>query len=80
MVVDDLYHEACDNEAFSRAITNYRRKRKFSIVLISQYFFDPGKYGRTIRTNFEVRSMIMIRVSNSNFRLWLCSITIVIAH
>ena len=80
MVVDDLYHEACDNEAFSRAITNYRRKRRFSIVLISQYFFDPGKYGRTIRTNFEVRITILNCVSNFHFRSWLCSITTVIAH
>ena len=53
VIIDDMYVECVNSEAASKAFKIYSKKRNFSIVLISQFFFDRGTYSSTIRNNIE---------------------------
>ena len=53
VIIDDLYVECVNNEAAAKAFKIYSKKRNFSIILVSQFFFDRGPYSSTIRNNIE---------------------------
>ena len=54
VVIDDLWSSACNNEHISNCFKIYSKKYKFSIAIVTQNFFEAGKYSQNIRQNTEV--------------------------
>jgi len=51
VIIDDQFEEAIESKDVQKAFTVYRRKYKFSIILISQNVFEKGRKAKTIRSN-----------------------------
>ena len=55
-IIDDWGSEAIKNKAFVFAVEALRRKKKFSIILVLQYFFVcAGPETQTVKNQFDVR-------------------------
>ena len=54
VVVDDQYEESIGAYQIAKAFKVDRRHSNFSIILITQSFFERGKYAKVIRNNCEV--------------------------
>ena len=52
--IDDLWSSACNNEHISNCFKVYSKKYRFSIAIVTQNFFEAGKYSQNIRQNSEV--------------------------
>ena len=49
VVLDDCWYEAANNEEVSLAFKVYARKQRYSIICISQSFFETAKRAKIIR-------------------------------
>ena len=54
VVIDDLYEEAVQSYQIAKAFKVDRRHQNFSIILITQSFYERGKYAKVIRNNCEI--------------------------
>lgn len=52
--IDDLWSSACNNEHISNCFKVYSKKYRFSIAIVTQNFFEAGKYSQNIRQNSEI--------------------------
>ena len=48
-ILDDLWHEASNCVEVANAFKIYARKQKYSLVVVTQSFFENGRYGKIIR-------------------------------
>ena len=49
VILDDLWNEASNSNEVSNAFKIYARKRKYSLLVITQSFFENGRFGKIIR-------------------------------
>lgn len=54
VVLDDLWSEACKSLDIIKAFKVFTRKRKISMIIISQCYFGGSDGGREIRNNVDV--------------------------
>ena len=54
LVLDDLWTETCKNKDLVAAFKVFSRKKKVSIIIVSQSYFSGGDEGREIRNNMLV--------------------------
>ena len=53
MVIDDLWTEACRSPDIVKAFKVFSRKKKVSLIIISQSYFGGQEGGREIRNNVD---------------------------
>ena len=49
VILDDVWTEASNCAEVANAFKVYARKQRYSILLITQSFFENGRFGKTIR-------------------------------
>ena len=52
IVLDDLWTETCKSQDLVKAFKVFSRKKKISLISISQSYFSGGDAGREIRNNW----------------------------
>ena len=52
LVLDDLWTETCKSQDLVKAFKVFSRKKKVSIIVVSQSYFSGGDEGREIRNNW----------------------------
>ena len=51
LILDDLWSETCKSKDLVAAFKVYSRKKKVSIIIVTQSYFSGGDEGREIRNN-----------------------------
>ena len=54
LILDDLWMETCKSKYLVNAFKVFSRKKKVSIIIVSQSYFSGGEEGREIRNNMSV--------------------------